>query len=406
MNKRASRLAIFGGIPAFRRSVHVGRPNIGSRRRLFERIEAILDSRILTNNGPSVQEFEQRVVEYLDVEHCVAMCNATSALSIAARALGMSGEVITPSFTFVGSAHALYWQYVTPVFCDVDPRTQTLDPHAVERLITPETTGILAVHLWGRPCSVEALEDIARRHRLALLFDAAHAFGCSAGGRMIGNFGDAEVFSFHATKFVNALEGGVVATNDGGLAEKLRLMRNNGFAGYDYVVSLGTNAKMNEVSAAMGLTSLENADLFGATNRRNYEHYRSGLMGICGLNLLRYDASERCNYQYIVVEVDAAQAGLSRDELVQVLFAENVLARRYFYPGCHRMAPYDSVDPRAGSRLPNTETLAERVLLLPTGTSVSVDEIATICEVLRTAVEAAPAVRPVLANHRKIARSA
>lgn len=406
MNKPASRLAIFGGLPAFRESLHVGRPNIGNRRRFLERIEDVLDSRLLTNDGPLLQEFERRVAEYVGVEHCVAMCNATLALEITARALGMTGEVITPSFTFVGTAHALQWQQITPVFCDIDPWTHTLDPRSVERLITPRTTGILAVHLWGRPCHVEALEDLARRHRLPLLFDAAHAFGCSAQRRMIGNFGNAEVFSFHATKFVNTLEGGAVATNDDKLAETLRLMRNNGFAGYDHVVSLGTNAKMSEVSAAMGLTCLESADRFIAANRRNYAHYRTGLMGIRGLNLLRYDTSERCNYQYIVVEVDAGLTGLRRDELVQVLFAENILARRYFYPGCHRMEPYASMDPRAGSSLPNTESLSERVLLLPTGTSVSVDDIAAICQVLQAAVDAAPAVRQVLANYGGIARSA
>lgn len=224
-------LAIFGGVPAFEESLHVGRPNIGKRERLLERINEMLDRRWLTNNSPFVRQFEQRIAEMLGVKHCVAMCNATVALEIAIRAAGLSGEVIVPSFTFIATAHALQWQEITPVFCDIDPHTHNLDPRRVEQMITPRTTGIIGVHVWGRACDVEALTDIAQCHHLKLLFDAAHAFGCSYKGRMIGNFGDVEVFSFHATKFFNTFEGGAVVTNDDDLANKIRLMKNFGFAG-------------------------------------------------------------------------------------------------------------------------------------------------------------------------------
>src|ERR1700693_1241208 len=196
-------LAIFGKAPTFTEKIHVGRPNVGNRQALLSRINDMLDRNWLTNNGPYVQEFEQRLAAYAGVRHCLAMCNATISLEIAIRAMGLSGEVIVPSFTFIATAHALQWQEITPVFCDIDPRTHNLDPAQVEKMITPRTTGIIGVHTWGRPCDIESLTAIARRRKLQLLFDAAHAFGCSFNGKPIGGFGSCEIFSFHATKFFN-----------------------------------------------------------------------------------------------------------------------------------------------------------------------------------------------------------
>ena len=208
MKKKIGDLASFEGMPAFKEKLHVGRPNIGSRQRLLERFNNILDRKWLTNAGPYVQEFEQNIARLLGVKHCIAMYNGTVALEIAVRALGLTGEVIIPSFTFIATAHALQWQEITPIFCDIDPKTHNIDPNKVEDMITPRTTGIIGVHVWGRPCDVAALEKIAKRNNLKLLFDAAHSFACSYKGRMVGNFGDAEVFSFHATKFFNTFEGG------------------------------------------------------------------------------------------------------------------------------------------------------------------------------------------------------
>jgi dTDP-4-amino-4,6-dideoxygalactose transaminase len=376
-------LAIFGGRPAFTELLHVGRPNIGNRERLLERINDLLNRRWLTNEGPYVQEFERRVAEIAGVPHCIATCNGTVALEIGIRAAGLAQEVIVPSFTFVATAHALQWQGITPVFCDVDPSTHTVDPRRIEDLITSRTTGIIGVHLWGRPCCVGELTEIARHRGLKLLFDAAHAFGGSHQGRMIGGFGDAEVFSFHATKFVNSFEGGAIVTADSDLAGRARMMRNFGFVDYDDVRYVGTNGKMAEVAAAMGLTSLESMSDFMEVNRRNYELYRTRLRGIEGLSVLSYDGSERCNYQYIVLEIDEQEAGLGRDLLQQILHRENVLARRYFYPGCHRMEPYRSSFPAARTMLPQTERLVQRVLSLPTGTAMGPEEIGTICDVVR-----------------------
>jgi dTDP-4-amino-4,6-dideoxygalactose transaminase len=391
-----SELAVFGGRPAFEEVLHVGRPNVGDRSAFERRVGDILDRRWLTNAGRYVQEFERRVAELVGVEHCVAMCNATVALEIAIRALGMKGEVIVPSFTFVATAHALQWQEITPVFCDIDPQTHTLDPEKVERMITPRTTGIIGVHLWGQTCDIEALSEVAARRGLKLLFDSAHAFGCSYRGRMIGGFGDAEIFSFHATKFFNTFEGGAVVTNDDELARKVRLMKNFGFAGYDEVTYIGTNGKMSEVSAAMGLTNLESIDEFMAVNRRNYLQYREELVGLEGVRLMHYDEKEACNYQYVVLEIDESKAVVSRDQLMQILWAENVLARRYFYPGCHRMEPYRSYFPHAGVLLPETEQLVTRVLILPTGTSISAGDVSAVCRVIRLAVENGPEVRRML----------
>jgi dTDP-4-amino-4,6-dideoxygalactose transaminase len=386
-------LAVMGGTPRFSEPLHVGRPNIGSHERFIERVKDMLDRKWLSNNGPFVQEFEANLADVLGVKHCIAMCNGTVALEIAIRALNLKGEVIIPSFTFIATAHCLQWQEITPVFCDIDPGTHNMDPERVEEMITPKTTGIMGVHLWGRPCDIEKLEEIAVRRHLRLLYDASHALGVTHMGQPIGKFGDCEVFSFHATKFMNTFEGGAVVTNNDDLAQKMRLMKNFGFAGYDNVIYIGTNGKMSEVAAAMGLTNLESLNDFVGANRRNYGVYREGLAGLPGIRLLSYDGSEQYNFQYIVIEVDAAEAGLSRDELLRVLHAENVLARRYFWPGCHRMEPYRSYFPHAGLLLPDTEAVASRVLVMPTGTAIGTEEIAGICDIIRLSLDEAVAVK-------------
>jgi len=394
---RVEELAILCGHPAFSKPLHVGCPNIGNQAALLGRINDLLDRKWLTNNGPFVQEFEQRIADFLGVKHCIAMCNATLALEVASRAMALHGEVIVPSFTFIATAHSLQWQEITPVFCDVDAATHNLDPMKVEAMITPRTTGIIGVHVWGRPCAIESLTEIAQCHKLRLMFDAAHAFGCSYEGQMIGNFGEAEIFSFHATKFFNTFEGGAVTTNNDDLAAKIRLMKNFGFAGHDNVIYIGTNGKMSEISAAMGLTGLESLDEFIAINRSNYAAYLAGLQDMPGIQLIAYDEVERCNYQYIVVEVDEVTAGISRDELVHILQAEKVLARRYFYPGCHMMEPYRSLFPHAGLLLPETERLTRRVMSLPTGTAVGQEEIAAVCAIIRLAITNSRELRPRLA---------
>jgi dTDP-4-amino-4,6-dideoxygalactose transaminase len=391
-------LAIAGGEPMFHDVIHVGRPNIGDRQRLIERINDLLDRRWLTNNGQYVQEFERRISGFIGARHCIAVSNGTVGLEIALRALNLCGEVIVPSFTFAATVHALQWHGITPVFCDVNPASHTMDWRCVESLITPRTTGLLAVHLWGVACDVDELAEIAERHNLKLVFDAAHAFGCSYNGRMIGNFGDAEVFSFHATKVLNTFEGGAVITNDDDLAAQLRSMRNFGFRTLDEVVCLGTNAKMSEISAAMGLTSLESLPSFVADNRSHYLQYQRELSDLPGIKLLPYNPREESNWQYVVLEVDTAQAGLTRDDLVRVLHAEKVRARRYFFPGCHRVPPYRDLYPDAGASLPETERLTKSVMCLPTGSTLQSADITGICTILRLAVDHSAELRPILSG--------
>ncbi len=386
-------LAIFGGRPALAETLHVGRPNVGNREHLLERINDLLDRRRLTNNGPFVRELEHRIADLLGVKHCLTVSNGTAALELACQAAGLHDEVIVPSFTHISTVYALHRQGLTPVFCDCDPQTHNIDPCRIVELITPRTTGVLAVHLWGRPCAVDALADIARRRQLKLIYDAAHAFACAANGRMIGCFGDAETFSFHATKFFNTGEGGAVVTNDDSVAANVRRLRNTGFVASEPSAHIGTNAQMSELSAALGLTVLEDLDAIIAANYRNYKHYQQALNDVAGITLAAYTETERCNYQFIVVEVDEAAAHLSRDQLLDILRAENVLAQRYFFPGCHRLEPYRTTQPHVGARLAQTERMAQRVLCLPTGTAVSLAQVDAVCELIRFAVTHARAIQ-------------
>lgn len=372
--RSAADLAVNGARPAFAEPLHVGRPNIGSKSEFATLMAGVLDRKWLTNNGPLVRQLEEQIADYLGVAHCVAVCNGTVGLEIAIRALGLTGEVIVPSYTFIATAHALQWQEITPVFADIDPETHALDPGAVRAAISDETTGIIGVHLWGRAAPHEQLANIARERDLSLMYDAAHAFGCTHNGLMIGGLGRCEVLSFHATKFFNTFEGGAVVTDDGDLAERVRLMRNFGFAGVDNVIYPGTNGKMTEACAAMGLTNLKSLADFAAIEKAHYYRYWKGIAGINGLKLLPYDESELNNYHYVIVEV-MPEYGIDRDELVRILRAENVLARRYFWPGCHRMSPYRELFPDAGDRLSNTNEVSARVVALPTGSALTEREI-------------------------------
>jgi len=353
----------------FPEPLHVGRPNLGSRREFDRLVDGVFERDWLTNAGPLVLELERRLADFLGVRHCVTMANGTIALEIAIRALGLTGEVIVPSYTFVATAHALHWQGLTPVFADIDEKTHNIDPESARTFITPKTSGIIGVHLWGRPAPVRELQALADEYGLELLFDAAHAFGNAHEGRMIGSFGRAEVLSFHATKFFNTFEGGAVVTNDDDLAEQARLMRNFGFVDLDEVVYPGTNGKMTEVCAAMGLVNLDSMDSFVARNIENFSAYDKIFGSSQDLNLCQYDSPAAGNHQYVIVEL-AASVTEYRDQLVAELHSENVRARKYFWPGCHNMEPYRSLFPHAGVHLPNTALVADRVVLLPTGSAV------------------------------------
>lgn len=374
-----------GRLPAFSQPLHVGKPNVTDRGKFLEHVNNVLNNQWLTNNGPLVQNLEKKIASYLGVEHCIAMCNGTIALEIAIRALGLTGEVIVPSWTFIATAHALHWQGITPVFVDIDPITHNLDPIAVRKMITPQTSGIIGVHLWGRAAPVNDLHAIADEFGLKLMFDAAHAFGSSYEGKRIGQFGSCEVFSFHATKAFNTMEGGAVTTNNAELAEALRLMRNFGFKGYDNVIYPGTNGKMIEMCAAMGLVNLENYDDITSANKKTYEVYKKELANIPGISLLRHSDSEESNYHYIVIEVEN-ECAAQRDEIIEALHLENILARKYFWPGCHRMQPYRELFPEAELLLAQTVSVSEKVIVLPNGTLSDMD-VKIIAQVIRKIIE-------------------
>ncbi len=378
-------LAVYGGDPAFKEKLYVGKPNMGNKNIFLNYINDIIDRKLFSNNGPLLQEFEKKLSEFLGVKNVICVVNGTTALEIAIKALNLTGEVIVPSYTFIATVHSLYWQGIKPVFVDIDGDTGNIDTEKIEELITARTTGILAVNLYGIPANIDKLSEIAKKYNLKLLFDSAHAFACSYKGRMIGGFGDAEIFSFHATKFFNTIEGGAITTNDDELAEKLRLMRNFGFSGNDNVISLGINGKMNEFSAAMGLTNLICIDSFISANYNNYLEYKKNLGDINGINLLKYNENEKCNYGYIIIRTDYGST-VGRDELYNVLWAENIFARKYFYPPCHLMEPYKT-NFKVKNSLKETEKFSNSVLALPTYQHITSDDIKTICNIIKIAKE-------------------
>ncbi|HET9438640.1 MAG TPA: aminotransferase class I/II-fold pyridoxal phosphate-dependent enzyme [Longimicrobiales bacterium] len=394
MKTKPHDLAALGGPPLFAQPLHVGRPNIPNAERVLARIGGALERGWLTNDGPLVRELEQQLADYLGVPHCVAMANGTVALEVLARALDLAGQVIMPSFTFVATPHAFSWLNIKPVFCDVHAHTHTIDVADLADRITARTSAIVAVHLWGSACAVEELEAVAARHGLPLIYDAAHAFAASVNGRKVGSFGTAEVFSFHATKFFNTFEGGAVTTKDAALAARLRLLRNFGFAGYDDVIDMGTNAKMSEAHAAMGLALFESLDELLESNAATWSCYARALRALPVLKLLQPAEGHRSNHQYVVCEVDA-DAPLTRDQLLNVLWQENVRARRYFFPGCHRTAPYQ----QDKATLPVTEALADRVLVLPAGATITAHEVEAVVGLLHMALDQAGELKAKLPAH-------
>jgi dTDP-4-amino-4,6-dideoxygalactose transaminase len=297
--------------------------------------------------------------------------------------MDLTGEVIVPAFTFIASAHALEWIGLTPVFADVDPITHTLDVQSAERCITSATSAILGVHVWGHLCRTEALAELAQRHSIRLMYDACHAFGCSSFGVPVGNFGEAEVFSFHATKFVHSFEGGIITTNNDELAARCRRLRAFGITGLTEVSDAGINGKMHELSAAAGLHSLECLPEILLANMRNREIWAAELQGIPGLSMIPLPLGVDSNCQYVVAKVEEDSFGLHRDQLVSILRAEGLFVRNYFAPGCHRSEPYHRVERHAPVPLPVTDHLSQSVLQFPTGPGVDRELIQQAGELLR-----------------------
>ena len=386
-----SDLARFGGSPATARPLHVNRPNAGDRQVFDKLVDGIWDTRWFTNAGPLVDRFEAELAAFLQVDHVVVMASGTAALDVLIRALDLAGEVILPSYTFISSPHVLMRAGLRPVFCDIEPAHWNIDPAACEAVITNQSSAILATHVWGRAADIETLQGIATRHGLALIFDTAHGFGCTHKGRRLGRFGDAEVFSFQANKAFHCGEGGAVSTNDAALAARLRRERSFGFVAFDEVAGTGTNAKLPELSAALGLTNLAAFPDHVARARAVWQRYADNLAGLPGFALQAYGGNETYNHQYVAGLI-APDTALSRDQIIDILHAEGVLARRYFYPGCHGMKPYDSLYPGLKQSLTVTEDISKRVLVLPGGAAISDDEIDLVCDLMRLIMDQAPAI--------------
>jgi dTDP-4-amino-4,6-dideoxygalactose transaminase len=381
LRSRFTDLAIFGGAPAFEKPLPVGQLYFPAWKEYEARFRDIFARQYYTNQGPLAEELERRLETFLGVSHVICVTNATIGLIMVAEALGLKGRVVTPSFTFIATAQALEWANLPPIFCDVDPATHHMTPATIGGHLDDDVSAILAVNLWGGSCDQSSLQALADEHQLQLFYDSAHAFGCSVNEIPIGRFGAAEAFSFHATKVLGSAEGGCVTTNDDDLAKRLRNIRSSYGAGPPVHVVKTSNGRMSEAQAAIGLLSLDNYSSIVARNEELFGLYRKGLGDVEGLRLLAPVNVSQSNFQYVVIEVDEAEFGLSRDLLLKVLRAENIVARRYFFPGAHRCIPW--VDRNPETTLPNTDHLCRTLIQLPIGALVSNYDVDALCALLR-----------------------
>jgi dTDP-4-amino-4,6-dideoxygalactose transaminase len=367
------RPAIDGGQPVFPCGLPLARPAIADPASVADAAAAILASGVLTN-GPYVRRLEERAAEYLGARHCVAVCSCTAGLMLVLRASGLSGDVILPSFTFSASAHAVVWNGLRPAFADIRPDDLLLDPAAAARSTGVRTSAILATHTYGTPCDTEALGDLARRNGIRLFFDAAHAFGSRHGEKMVGGFGDAEVFSLSPTKVLIAGEGGIIATDDDSLAERCRVGRDYGNPGDYDTRFVGLNARMSELHAATALASFE--DLEERIARRNQlaERYRKVLAGLPGIDFPTVAEGDRSTYKDFTILIDGEGFGMDALSVAKALAAEGVQTRRYYSPPVHRQRAYRWVGPANGA-LPETDRAAARVLTLPLWTGMDDEQV-------------------------------
>jgi dTDP-4-amino-4,6-dideoxygalactose transaminase len=381
--------AIYGGRPAFAERFPFIRPSLPPLSEVVASYEAVYQSGLLTNSK-SVARLESAVAERLRVKHCVAVSSCTSGLMMVLRALGLTGEIIVPSFTFFATGHATRWNNLTPVFADCDPHTWNITPAEIEQKITPKTSAILAVHLYGNPCDHEAIERVARRHGLKLIFDAAHGFGSERRGRPVGSFGDAEVFSLSPTKLLVAGEGGLVTTNDAKLAEAIRFMRNYGDLGAYNPAWLGLNARMSEFNATLALAGLPLME--EKIKRRNAvaDRYTEMLAGLPGVQFQSVDSSDVHTYKDYSIHVTEDSFGMTRDALAEALLAENIETKKYFYPPLHQQDIYKPFYDRDREDLSQTEYITGGVLSLPIYESLPDETVKTVAQAIKDLVDFEP----------------
>lgn len=330
-----------------------------------ELLKQIWGSKWITNNGAFHQRLEKALADYLKVPYVSLFTNGTLPLITALQALRITGEVITTPYSFVATTHALWWNGIKPVFVDIDPATGCLDPARIEAAITPRTTAIMPVHVYGKPCDTQAIQEIADKYGLKVIYDAAHAFGVEVNGESILNAGDLSTLSFHATKVFNTVEGGAMVMADERTKKRIDYLKNFGFAGETEVVAPGINSKMDEVRAAYGLLNLEQVDAAIEARRRVAVRYREALRGIEGISCWEDMPGVRHNYSYFPIFVDARKYGMTRDELYFKMREQNVWSRRYFYPLISTFSTYRSLDSSDPKNLPVATRMADEVICLP-----------------------------------------
>lgn len=362
--------------------IYVTQPMLPPLDEFTEYLKKIWGNKILTNNGPYHQQLEEELAKYLGVKYLSLFSNGTLALVTALQALKITGEVITTPFSFVATTHSLWWNNIKPVFVDIEPNTFNLDPDKVEAAITPKTTAILAVHVYGNPCQVDKLQQIADTYGLRLIYDAAHAFGVKINGNSLLNFGDLSIMSFHATKVYHTFEGGAIICHDEATKKRIDNLKNFGFVNETTVVMPGINAKMNEVQAAMGLLQLKYVDEAIKKRKQISILYRQKLREIEGIKVLDDMTNVRHAYSYFPILIDTKEYGLTREEVYEKLKEKNIYGRRYFYPLISQFPVYRGLPSSSAENLPIAEEIAKKVLCLPIFPDLPLDIVEFICSLL------------------------
>lgn len=372
----------------FEEPLFVTRPALPPLERFRERLDTVWQSGWLTNGGAQHQALEAALSDYLGSPNLSLFNNGTVALIVACQALRLTGEVITTPFSFPTTPHVLSWNGITPVFADIDPDTLTLDPARIEPLITARTSGILGTHVYGTPCEVEAIGRIADFYGLKVVYDGAHAFGAEIGGRPIAAFGDATMFSFHATKLFHTAEGGALAVPDAALKRRIDLLKNFGIKNEAEVVMPGINGKMNELQAALGLEMLAIVEAEREARARVARIYLDRLAPMPGLRCMRPPAGVRDSLQYFVLRIDAAAAGCSRDQLHERLREFNVVTRKYFHPLCSEYSCYRQLPSAQPAQLPVAHRVAAEVLCLPFFGALADEDAHRVCDMIEFCLRA------------------
>lgn len=346
-------------------------------------LKEIWKSKWITNNGNFHKQLEKELAEYLKVPYLSLFTNGTLPLITALQALHITGEVITTPYSFVATTHALWWNGIKPVFVDIDLATGNMDPEKIEAAITPRTTAIMPVHVYGKPCNTEAIQEIADKYGLKIIYDAAHAFGVEVNGESLLNAGDMSTLSFHATKVYNTIEGGALVMHDEKMKKRIDYLKNFGFADEVTVVGPGINSKMDEIRAAYGLLNLHQVDAAIEARHQVAVKYRKELRNVEGISFFDDMAGVKHNYSYFPIFVEAEKYGMTRDELYSKMKEQNVLGRRYFYPLISTFSTYRGLDSASPSNLPNAHKMANSVICLPMYHNLKESEIEKVINIIR-----------------------